>query len=139
MSASIFDNKLVMPDDKMMEAELGNSYKLFTSICDFIKSEFGDLAPEWKFYNQKSGWTLKLFHKKRNLIFIVPHRDFFYAAMVFGDKAVDKILAAEFPEDVKRELVTTKKYVEGRALRKDVRTNEDAALMKELIRIKMAK
>jgi hypothetical protein len=138
MSASIFDNKLVMPDDKTMGAELGDTYRYYTSICDFIKNEFGSLTPEWKFYNQKSGWTLKLFHKKRNILFIGPRRGFFLVAFIFGEKAVDKVLAGDLPEKIKTELATAKKYAEGRGVRIEVRTNEDAALINKLIKIKLA-
>lgn len=31
-------------------------------IYDYIKNEYGDVNPEWKFYNKKSGWILKLFN-----------------------------------------------------------------------------
>lgn len=73
MSASIFDDKLVEPDTKMLSMILGDTQKLYDKICEFIHDEYGDLRPEWKFYNQKSGWILKLFNKKRNVLFLVPH------------------------------------------------------------------
>jgi hypothetical protein len=138
MSASVFDNKLVMPDDKMMQVELGGTFKWYVEICQFIAKEYGSLTPEWKFYNQKSGWTLKLFHKKRNILFIGPRRGFFNVAMVFGDRAVDSILVGDFPDEIKKELITGKKYPEGRAIRKEIRTSKDAELIKKLICIKIA-
>jgi hypothetical protein len=139
MSASVFDNKLVMPDDKMMAVELGNTFKLYEEICKFILKEYGELIPEWKFYNQKSGWTLKLFQKKRNILFIGPRRGYFNTALVFGDKAVDKVLASDVPDKIKAELATSKKYPEGRGIRIEVRTEADASIVKQLIRIKLEK
>jgi hypothetical protein len=138
MSTGIFDNKLVIPDDKMMAVELGDTFKFYEEICQFILMEYGSLTPEWKFYNQKSGWTLKLFHKKRNICFLGPRQGFFLIAFVFGDKAVDSVLAGDLPEHVKTELATAKKYAEGRGIRVEVREKSEVELIKKLIRIKLS-
>jgi len=60
MAGSIFNSKLVEPDDKMMTYELGETKEYLNRICEFIEKEYGDLIPEWKFYGKKSGWILKL-------------------------------------------------------------------------------
>lgn len=50
MSVSIFDDKLVEPDAKMLSVVLGETQKFYETICQFIHDEYGDLRPEWKFY-----------------------------------------------------------------------------------------
>ena len=65
MSASIYTENLVKPDDKMLTYDLAETKGYFDKIAEFIKSEYGDFKLEWKFYNQKSGWILKMFTKKR--------------------------------------------------------------------------
>jgi hypothetical protein len=57
MSASIFDLKLIEPNDKMLAVELGETKGYLDKIAFFIKDEYGDLTLEWKFYGQKSGWV----------------------------------------------------------------------------------
>lgn len=56
MTASIYDDKLIEPNDKMLSFDLGNSIIYFNRICEFIEIEYGNLKPEWKYYNKKSGW-----------------------------------------------------------------------------------
>ena len=137
MSESIFDNNLVIPDDKMLAAGLGSAQPLFDSICQFIEKEYNDLTPEWKFYNQKSGWILKLFNRKRNVLFIVPCRGYFRAAFTMGDKAVDEVIGSDLPDGIKEVVFTAKKYAEGRTFQLDVATNKDVKIIIQLVRIKL--
>ena len=137
MSASIFDLKLVEPNDKMLAVELGETKGYLDKIGSFIKDEYGDLTLEWKFYGQKSGWVLKMFHKKRNLLFAVPCKDYFKIAFTFGDKAVDELIASGLPDYIKQEVFIAKKYSEGRTIQLEVKTDEQCENILNLIRIKM--
>lgn len=137
MSASIFDLKFVEPNDKMLVAELGETKGFLNKIESFIKDEYGDLTLEWKFYGQKSGWVLKMFNKKRNLLFVVPCKDYFIIVFTFVDKAVDEVIASTLPEFIKQEVFIKKKYLEGRSIQLEVRTDEQCENILNLIRIKM--
>jgi hypothetical protein len=52
MSASIYTEKLVEPDNKMLTYDLAETKSYFYKIAEVIDSEFGGFTPEWKFYNQ---------------------------------------------------------------------------------------
>ncbi len=137
MSSSIFSEKLVTPNDKMLSVELGETKVYYDEICRFINDEYGDFRPEWKYYNPKSGWILKLFHKKRNVLFITPCKNFFRTAFVFGDRAVDAVLISNLPNHLKQELASATKYAEGRGIRIEVRSKEDLNNILDLIKIKL--
>jgi len=137
MSASIFDLTFVEPNDKMLAVELGKTKVFLHKIESFIKDEYGDLTLEWKLYGQKSGWVLKMFNKKRNLLFVVPCKDYFIIVFTFGDRAVDDIIASALPEFIKHEIFIAKKYLEGRSIQLEVRTDEQCENILNLIRIKM--
>ena len=137
MSASIFDSEFVMPDDKMVEAELGLTKQYLDEVCLFIKNNFGDLRPEWKYYGQKTGWILKLFNYKRNVLFIVPCADYFRAVFTFGENAFYEIVSGDFPEKIKHELLTAKKYKEGRTIYLDVIAKTDVSDIIKLISMKL--
>ncbi len=137
MSASIFDSEYVVPDDKMLAAELGQTKGYLDEVCSFIKNDFGDLKPELKFYGQKSGWILKLFNYKRNVLFIVPCTDYFRAVFTFGEKAFYEVVSGDFPEKIKHELLTAKKHKEGRTIYLDVRTKTDVNDIINLVKIKL--
>ena len=137
MTASIFDDKLIKPNDKMLLSELATTKIYFDKICEFIKNEYGGLKPEWKYYNKKSGWILKLINKKRNVLFIVPCDKYFRAAFTFGDKAAEIVFNSKLPEKIKKELFETKKYAEGRTIQIDVKNENDLKSILSLIQIKL--
>ncbi len=136
-AASIFDSKLVEPDDRMLSQELGKAKEYLDKIGSFIKDQYGDLNLDWKFYGQKSGWILKMFNKKRNVLFIVPCSGYFKTAFTFGDKAVDEIIRCGLPDFIKQDLLAAKKYSEGRTIQLDIKSLEQFENIIELIRIKL--
>jgi hypothetical protein len=138
MTASIYDDKLIEPNDKMLSFDLKNTITYFNRICEFIEIEYGNLKPEWRYYNKKSGWILKLFNRKRNVLFVVPCNKYFRIAFTFGDKASDKIYNSDLPEMIKKDLFETKKYAEGRTIQIEVKKENDLNNILKLIRVKLA-
>ena len=137
MSASIYTEKFVEPDDKMLTYDLAESKSFLDKIAEFIESEYGDFRPEWKFYNQKSGWILKMFSKRRNVMFIVPCDNYFRVAFTFGGKASDLIFNSKLPDSLKMDLFEAKKYAEGRTIQIEVKTKNDLDNILEIIKIKL--
>lgn len=138
MSVSIYDDKLVEPDEKMLSYDLANSIDFLNTIRQFIEIEYGDLKAEWKYYNKNSGWILKLFTRNQNILFVIPCNKYFRIASIFGDKATDKILNSELPEIIKNKLSEAKKYAEGRTIQIEVRNESDMNNILKLIQIKLA-
>ncbi len=137
MSASIYAEKLVEPDDKMLTYDLAETKEYLDKIAQFIDFEYGDFTTEWKYYNKKSGWILKMFTKKRNVLFIVPCDKYFRAAFTFGAKASDLIFNSELADSIKKELCKAKKYAEGRTIQVNVKTEDDLDNTLKMIRIKL--
>ena len=137
MSASVFEDKDTMPDDKMLAKALGKSNQLWQEIKKNLKVEYGGLIEDWKFYNSKSGWILKTLRKKRNLFFFVPLKDTFQVSFVFGDKAVAAVEESSLPKELITELKNARKYAEGRGLRIDVENSADVEHIKKLVEIKV--
>lgn len=138
MSASIYTEKLVSPDDKILAHDLAGAKEYLDKIGLFIESEYGDFKAEWKFYTKKSGWVLKMYSKKRNVLFVVPCYGYFRIAFTFGDKASNSILSSDFPDSIKKDLSGANKYAEGRTIQVEVRTDNDLNNLLKMIRIKMA-
>jgi hypothetical protein len=130
-------DKAVHPDEKALSIDLGDSKAHLDRIASVIESEFGDFHKEWKFYNAKSGWILKMFSKKRNVLFVIPGEGVFRIAITFGQKAADEVMTAEFPDALKEELRKATKYAEGRTIQLEVRTKKQLEVVLKLIRIKL--
>jgi len=84
----MFLDKLEKPDDMKLAKALGTSYKLWQQIQKKLKGQYPGLKPEWKYYGAKSGWTMKMMLKKRNLFFFGPCNKYFRIGFVFGEKVV---------------------------------------------------
>jgi hypothetical protein len=135
---SLFLDKSKQPDDEALKKVLGTSYKFWEEIKTGIHDEYGDVTEEWKFYGAKSGWTLKMLLKKRNLFFFVAYEKYFLIAFVFGDKAVSEIEKSDLPADLIKELKNAKKYAEGRGLRMEIRKKSDVKNVIRLLKFKVS-
>ena len=137
MSASIFGDKTEEPTDLTLSKALGDSNRLWRQIKKHLKTEYGDLIEEWKFYGQKNGWLLKTLRKKRNLFFFIPLEGSFKLSFVFGDKAVAAAEQSNLPQDLFTTLKNARKYAEGRGLQIEVKSSDDVENIKILVRTKV--
>ncbi|TKG95119.1 DUF3788 domain-containing protein [Puteibacter caeruleilacunae] len=138
MAASIFDDKLVEPNESQMQTTLGDTYELYQEIRSFIKKTSKEFTPEWKHYGKSSGWLLKLYSGKRNVLFVLPCDGYLKTSFIFGVKAVDAVMNSTIPDKHKTALNNARKYAEGRGLQIEVQSWEDVDTVKELIKIKLA-
>jgi signal transduction histidine kinase len=137
METNVFMDKSIQPDDRRLAHVLGEKATFWETIKQHIAQKHGEVTEEWKFYNTKSGWTLKVLLKKRNLFFFTPLSGYFRLAFVFGDKAVSAVEKSDLPEALKNELKNARKYAEGRGIRIEVKSRKDVEHVKKLIDIKV--
>jgi len=131
----LFLEKSEEPKEPRIKEALGNSYKYLEELISFTEYNIGAVVKEWKYYG-KSGWSMKLLLKKRNLLFFSPYKGFFRIGMVFGDKAVKEIETSDLPADIINEITSARKYAEGRGIRIDVKDKKDLDTVKKLLVIK---
>src|SRR5271157_200354 len=111
--ARMFLDKSCKPNEEMLSEVLGRSYKYWRQIQSVLNDQYGELTPEWKYYGAKSGWTLKMMLKKRNLFFFGPCDRYFRIAFVFGDKAVKAIEESDLSPVLIEKVKGAKRYPEG--------------------------
>jgi hypothetical protein len=137
MSASVFDDISVKPDEKALLKAIGKKAVHWKKIKKHLEDEYGELIEDWKYYGKKTGWLLKTLKKKRNLFFCIPLKGGFHITFVFGDKAVSVVESSDLPETIKEELRNARKYAEGRGLRIDVKSAKDVKNIQKLVAIKV--
>lgn len=135
--ASIFLEKTRQPAEKDFESALGDSFSAWVQIKKHLSDQYGVLTEEWKYYNSKSGWILKLFLKKRNLLFLTTLENFFTLSLVFGDRTVAVVEQSDLPNDIKQALISARKYAEGRGISFDVKDDSQLEIIKKLLDIKV--
>ena len=138
MATSFFDDKSREPGEKELAKALGRTSKLWDQLKALLAARYEPLAEMWKFYGQKSGWSLQLKRKKRTVLYLIPRKGHFVAALVFGEKAVKAAHESDLPVSILERLDKAKKYVEGRGISIEVKSKKDLSNVEKLAEIKMA-
>lgn len=138
MDKSIFTNKTKPPSEKDLAAVLGKTLVLWNEITAFVRGRYPAAINEWNFPGEKYGWSYRIKDKKRAIIYLLPRDNYFKAAFVFGQKAVDAVNNSAISKEIKKELAAAKVYAEGRGVRLDVKTKKAAGDIKRLAEIKLA-
>ena len=138
MDQSIFMNKAIIPNDKDLQIELGETYAFWKEIMDFVVLKYPKAEKEWSYPGSKYGWSFRLKDKKRVIIYLLPRERYFKVALVFGQKAYDLILDSPISESIKNELAAARVYAEGRGIRIDVKDQVVLDDIKKLVEIKLS-
>jgi Protein of unknown function (DUF3788) len=129
------ENKSASPDERTLAGALGPSKKLWDAMVAHITETYPPVSPEWTFYKS---WSLRLKHKKRTVLYLLPRDGRFLCAFVFGAKATEAARQAGLPKAIMKAIDEAPVYAEGRGFRLEVRTARDVETMKRLAAIKMA-
>jgi hypothetical protein len=136
IAANAFAGRANPPTDAALAEALGASHSLWQSLVADLKSELKLDAAEWHSSSVKLGWSLRLQRKKRNIVYLGPRQGWFLAAFALGDKAVAVARKSQLPTPVRKMIAEARRYAEGTAVRIEVRSAEDAEIVKALARIK---
>jgi hypothetical protein len=138
MDTSIFLDKIPIPDASMLTVALGKSFPFWNSLHDIVFQKYPGAIEEWNYTGAKYGWSYRIKDKKRAILYLLPRKDYFKVAFVFGQKATDQILDSNVSDFIKNELKEARVYAEGRGIRIDIK---DASMIKDiefLIEVKLA-
>lgn len=138
MDTSIFMNLEVTPVNDDLIEPLGETFPVWLEIRDFVFQKYPKAIEEWHVSVKKYGWGFRIKDKKRAIIYLSPGNNFFRVAMVFGQKATDQILNSDISDFIKKELMNSKVYAEGRVVRLEVNDKSLVNDIKKLIEFKIA-
>lgn len=74
------------PDAKVLEANLGNSFKAYEQLMDVIAEPPYALLAEWRYYNDGKAWLCKIQRKKQTICWLSVWDTFFKVAFYFNAK-----------------------------------------------------
>jgi 3-methyladenine DNA glycosylase Mpg len=138
MFANAFIAQSRQPTEKQLSAELGAAKTTWDALLAALSQEHAIAETEWHSYSPKAGWSLRLKHKKRNIVYLSPGHGYFLASFALGDKAMEVARKTDFPKPVIQLIRNAKRYAEGSAIRIEVRTVADIDTVKKLTAIKLA-
>lgn len=137
MALSAFDDRASPPDEAALTAMLGRSSLHWRALRTRFEAEFTPFAAEWNFAGAKYGWSCRLKHRSRVILYLTPCRRHFLVGLVVGEKAVKAAREAELPAALMAAVEAAPRYGEGRGFRLEVRKKADLAGIFELATIKM--
>jgi hypothetical protein len=126
------------PTDAELAKVLGSAKKHWDRLVTNLEQKQNVAEHEWKAYSKNSGWTLRLKRKGRAIVYLSPYRGSFLAAFALGDRAVAAARESDLPENVLENIAQSRRYVEGTAVRIEVRTVRDIKAVEALSAIKLA-
>ena len=137
MDTSIFTYEHEQPTNAAVAEALGDAYGYWTEIITYLEGKFPGVQEEWKNAGKKYGWSYRLKDKKRVIIYLLPRHRALKVSLVFGQKAVDAVMAGTVSGQVKKEISAAKVYAEGRGIKLDV-TRSSMDDIRTLIDIKLS-
>ncbi|MBN2598498.1 MAG: DUF3788 domain-containing protein [Marinifilaceae bacterium] len=138
MDISIFTDKAVEPNIDDLKNNLDSTFDLWQQIIEIVKKKYPNPKEEWNYPGKNYGWSFRLKDKKRAIIYLLPRQGYFKAAFVFGQKAMDQVMAGDIDAAIKEDLAGAKKYAEGRGLSIEVHNAKPINNIEKLIDIKIA-
>jgi hypothetical protein len=138
MDPGIFLEKSASPTAPALAGALGAKASLWRELKQAIAAQHAPITEDWVFAGKTSGWSLRLKQKKRAVVYLTPCARGFRASFAFGERAVRAAHESALPSAILRLIDEAPKYVEGRAVRIDVKRAADVRYVIELAAIKMA-
>jgi uncharacterized protein DUF3788 len=134
---SVFVDGARPPDDLRLAEALGRTREAWDEILTHLDGIDG-VARRWKYYGAKHGWQMVAARGKAAVLYLIPNDGAFTAALALRDRALDAVRAAGLPPSLVRAIETAKPYAEGRPVRIEVKTGNDAGVVAKLVAIKLA-
>jgi len=139
MALSCFDDRAARPSEPEVRMALGPSGELWFALIGHMSALAPPIAEEWAFSGAQYGWSLRLVHKKRRILYLIPQTNGFLVGVVLGDKAVVAANASSLPKSVLEEINGAKRFAEGRGIRLKVTSRRDLVAVQTLAAIKLAR
>ena len=126
------------PTSAELSAALGSTNEIWNRLVESMAEEYGVNVQEWNSYSLKSGWSLRLKLKKRNILHMAPCKGCFRVAFILGDKAVSAAKQIKLPKSLTAAIENAPRYPEGTGVRLLVKRMSDLPAIHKLAAIKLA-
>jgi hypothetical protein len=137
MEPSAFTDKHAVPTDAAVDAMLGSGVDRWRSLRAGLDEALGPLDASWAFSGKAYGWSLRLGHRGRAVVYLTPLSGRFRASLALPERSMAEALAADLPSALHAVVMDAPLYAEGRAIRLEIVTDDDVAGLMTLARIRM--
>jgi hypothetical protein len=138
MSLSAFNDPRHCPTEQALLDTLGRAHTVWSRLTDELCDGTMQLELQWAFAGEKFGWSARLKHGTRIIVYLTPCRGHFLASFALGTKACAAMQALRLPSAIRDLIDRAPQYAEGRGVRIPIRTQRDARVITKLAAIKLA-
>ena len=138
MLPNAFIDKPKQPTAAELTAALGSAKALWDQLLAGLADEHNLTVQEWNSYSRKAGWSLRLKHKDRNILYLTPCNGCFFVSFTLGDKAVQAARQSGLPPSVIKIINEARRYAEGTGVRMEMKKPNEIEIAKKLAAIKLA-
>jgi hypothetical protein len=131
MNTAYFDQKEVTPDESKLKKALGGLYSAYKEVLELT----GAYDHEWKYYGKKFGWQLKVTHKGKALLYLIPLERSFRIGFGVRENERERLLNSSLPPKTKERLAVAKKYPEGYPLRLEIKSKTDMRTVRAVLEV----
>jgi len=121
MEERIFIDQSAYPSEPQLKITLKSTYPHFQKL----KTLTSQLAYEWKYYSEKSGWVYKVHSHNKALFYLTPLANKFQIGMTLDDSEKKILLESVIDDQKKNEIKKAEKFPEGYPLRFMVETENE--------------
>jgi hypothetical protein len=126
------------PPDPVLTRLLRSSRKWWDSIVRDVERDHAPVTRRWSASKTLPLGALRLIRRQRTVLYLLPEKNGFRVAFVFGERATTAIREGGFPTELVAALNEARVYAEGRGLRLEVRTAGDVDTVRRLAAVKLA-
>lgn len=136
MALSAFSDKMHQPTDEDLRSTLGAAHAPWIRLIELVSTRISPITQLWGFTSASFGWSLRLRHKERVILYMTPCDGHFLASFALGEKAVKEANAAKLPKTLLSAIDAAPRYAEGRGLRIQVKQSRQVPSLAALAEIK---
>lgn len=126
------------PADAELAAALGRAAAAWRALVAEVGATCAPITSQWAFASAASGWSLRLRHRERVLVYLLPQAGSFVASFALGEKAVAAAREAKLPAAILAAIDAAPRYAEGRGVRIEVTRATPVRSVAKLVAIKHA-
>jgi hypothetical protein len=138
---SFFLDKSTPPSDETLRVALAGTAELWEQLIARLGKHFPPVDVVWHFASKKIGWSARINHGKRTIVYLLPGDGWFQVSMALGEKAAAAARDSELRDAILPLIDAAPKYAEGRGIRFEIHQGDDdkVAIAEALARLKMAR
>jgi hypothetical protein len=138
---SFFPDKGAPPSDETLKTALAETAGLWDELIARLGKHFPPVDVVWSFTSKKVGWSARVNHGKRTIVYLMPADGWFQVSLALGEKAATAARDSKLRDAILPLIEAAPKYAEGRGIRFEIHRGEDdkVAIAEALALLKMGR